>query len=215
MFARSVAHVQAGVRCAVAAGVRPVPRAGGQSFEALSTGDSDTLVLDLSAGLGVVVSVDVGRMAARVQGGARMGNVYAAVAAAGRAASPPRNLSCLGGVWPQLGFAGLMLAGGYGSMSRKYGVLADHVTAVRVVDSRGAVLAADATTNPELFFALRGGGGGTYGVVVEATVRLLDVPLVTLGHVVYRGLDSAAELLDRCGLIKGYGAGGEEGGVSV
>jgi FAD/FMN-containing dehydrogenase len=68
-----------------------------------------------------------------------------------------------------------MAAGGYGSMSRAHGLLADHILSAKVVDARGQLLTADASTNPDLFFAIRGGGGGTYGIVVEATVRLVEV----------------------------------------
>lgn len=81
------------------------------------------------------------------------GNVYSAVARAGL--QHGQNLTCLGGVWPQVGFGGLMAAGGYSSMSRKYGVLADHILAAKVVDAQGRLLQVDAHTNPDLFFAIR------------------------------------------------------------
>lgn len=85
----------------------------------------------------------------------------------------------------------------YGSLSRKYGVLADHILEARVVDAKGRVLVANPKSNPDLFFAVRGGGGGTYGIVVEATVRVVEVPVVTVAHIGYRGLDTAVDLLDR------------------
>jgi FAD/FMN-containing dehydrogenase len=91
-----------------------------------------------------------------------------------------------------------MAAGGYGSLSRKYGLLADNVLSAKVVDAQGRVLQADTKTHPDLFFAIRGGGGGSYGIVVEAVLRLVEVPEVTLGHIRYKGLDTAVELLDRC-----------------
>eukprot|EP00878_Enallax_costatus_P027316 GHUV01029389.1.p2 GENE.GHUV01029389.1~~GHUV01029389.1.p2 ORF type:complete len:138 (+),score=38.13 GHUV01029389.1:1119-1532(+) len=81
------------------------------------------------------------------------GNVYVAIAKAGY--QHGMNLTCLGGVWPQVGFGGLMAAGGYSSMSRKYGVLADHILAAKVVDARGRLLQADEHNNPDLFFAVR------------------------------------------------------------
>jgi FAD/FMN-containing dehydrogenase len=105
-----------------------------------------------------------------------------------------------------------MSAGGYGSMSRKYGVLADNVVTVKVVDAQGRVLQADESVNPDLFFAVRGGGGGTYGIVVEATLKLVEVPVVALGHIKYSGLDTAVDLLDRCeGRSKLGGVGGGAG----
>jgi len=110
-------------------GIQPHPRSGGNSFEALSTGDG-ALVIDLSNM--AAVKVNVPTMTATVQLGARMGNVYTLIYKAGQAAG--KNLTCLGGVWPQVGFGGLMAAGGYGSLSRMYGVLADHVTAAKVIE---------------------------------------------------------------------------------
>ncbi|KAF8067329.1 FOX1 [Scenedesmus sp. PABB004] len=192
----SVPQVQAAVVCAVRAGVQPIPRAGGNSFEALSSGDG-ALVIDLSANMGAVLAVDVPRMTATMQGGVRMGNAYVTIARAGAAASPPRNLTCVGSVWLELGVAGLIAAGGYGSLTRAHGMMADHVLSARVVDARGRLLTASPTENPELFFALRGGGSGTYGVLVEVTVRVIEVPVATVARINYRGLGTAVELLDR------------------
>jgi FAD/FMN-containing dehydrogenase len=87
--------------------VQPIPRCGGNSFESLSSGDG-ALVIDLSEM--AAVAVDVKAMTATVQFGARMGNVYSAIYKAGVGAG--KNLTCLGGVWPQVGIGGLMAAGG-------------------------------------------------------------------------------------------------------
>eukprot|EP00775_Hariotina_reticulata_P011298 gene11298-11448_t len=192
IFPNTTSQVQGAVLCARKYKVQPIPRSGGNSFEALSTGDG-ALVIDLSNM--AAVNVNLPAMKATVQLGARMGNVYTVIYKAGQAAG--KNLTCLGGVWPQVGFGGLMAAGGYGSLSRMYGVLADHVTAAKVVDAQGRVLQADDRINPDLFFAIRGGGGGTYGIVVEATVKLIEVPVVALGHIHYKGLDTAVRLMDR------------------
>lgn len=99
IYPRTVQQVQAAVLCAVRAGVQPIPRAGGNSFEALSTGDS-ACVIDLSDM--AAVSVDVSSMTATVQAGVRIGNMYVAIHRAGLAAKPARNLSSVGGVWPQV-----------------------------------------------------------------------------------------------------------------
>jgi len=192
IFPDTIPQVQAAVLCAVRHNLDPIPRSGGCSFEGLSTADG-ALVIDLTNMAAVVV--DVPGMTARVQTGIRMGKLYTDVFNAGNAVG--RNLSCLGGVWPQIGFGGLMAAGGYGSMSRAYGVLTDHVIAAKVVDAKGRLLDASPTVNPDLFFAIRGGGGGTYGIVVEAKIKLIEVPLVTVGVLAYPSLDSAVEIMDR------------------
>ena len=192
IFPDTIPQVQAAVLCAVRHNVDPIPRSGGCSFEGLSTADG-ALVIDLTNMAAVVV--DVPSMTARVQTGIRMGKLYTDVFNAGNAVG--RNLSCLGGVWPQIGFGGLMAAGGYGSMSRAYGVLADHVIAAKVVDAKGRLLDASPTVNPDLFFAIRGGGGGTYGIVVEATIKLIEVPVVAVGLMKFTTLDHGVEVLDR------------------
>jgi FAD/FMN-containing dehydrogenase len=192
IFPDTVPQVQAAVLCAVKHNVYPIPRSGGGSFEALSTADG-ALVIDLTNM--AAVAVNVPSMTATVQTGSRIGKVYTDVFNAGSAVG--RNLSCLGGVWPQVGFGGLMAAGGYGSMSRMYGVLADHVVAAKVVDAKGRLLEASPTVNPDLFFAIRGGGGGTYGIVVEATIKLIDVPVVAVGLMKYSGLEHGVAVLDR------------------
>jgi FAD/FMN-containing dehydrogenase len=51
--------------------------------------------------------------------------------------------------------------------------------------------------NPDLFFAIRGGGGGTYGIVVEATIKLIDVPVVAVGLIKYSSLEHGVAVLDR------------------
>jgi hypothetical protein len=107
VYPKSVRQVQAAVLCAAKFKVQPIPRGGGNSFESLSSGDA-ALVLDLSDM--AAVAVDVKAMTATVQFGARMGNVYSAVFKAG--ASAGNNLTCLGGVWPQVGIGGLTAAGG-------------------------------------------------------------------------------------------------------
>jgi FAD/FMN-containing dehydrogenase len=76
-------------------------------------------------------------------------------------------------------------------------MLADHILSASVVDAKGRVLLASPQSNPDLFFAIRGGGGGTYGVVVEAVVRVIEVPVVTVAHIGYKGLDHAVDLMDR------------------
>lgn len=84
-----------------------------------------------------------------------------------------------GGGCPSVGAAGgLPLAGGYGDFSRTYGSLADNMVSASVVLADGSLVVADEDSNPDLFWALRGGGGGTFGVVTSLTYRTW--PAVTL-----------------------------------
>ena len=83
-------------------------------------------------------------------------------------------------IWRQVGAhlrTYLNTGGGIGHLYvRPYGLSLDHVIQITFVDYRGQVLIANNSTNPQLFFALRGGGGGSYGIVVEWTLQLVTVP---------------------------------------
>jgi FAD/FMN-containing dehydrogenase len=195
VFPTAPPQVQAAVLCGVAHGARPVPRSGGHSFENLGSGDG-ALVIDLSD-MARVLRVDAARMETTVQAGIRLGNLYTALFEAGRAYGARRNLTVVSGTHPAVGLGGILAAGGYGMLSRKYGLMTEHVLSARVVDAAGRLLLADASNNAELFYALRGGGGGTYGVVVDVTLRLIDVPLITVGAVKYNSLEHALTMFDR------------------
>lgn len=86
---------------------------------------------------------------------------------------------------PTVGIAGLTLGGGIGHLSRRFGLSIDQLRAAEMVTADGRIVQADADTNPELFFALRGGGGG-FGVVTRLDFDLHDVSLVTGGMLAFR-----------------------------
>lgn len=99
------------------------------------------------------------------------GEAYAAADAAG--------LAVVGGECPTVGIAGgYSQGGGHSALSSKYGLAADQVLEWEVVDGSGEVLTANRQENPDLFWALSGGGGGTYGVVVSMTSKAhADMPV--------------------------------------
>ena len=81
-----------------------------------------------------------------------------------------------GGGCLTVGVAGLLQGGGYGSFSRRYGTAAASLLEAEVVTADGAVRIANACTNPDLFWALKGGGAGTFGVVTRLTLRTHELP---------------------------------------
>ncbi len=81
-----------------------------------------------------------------------------------------------GGGCTTVGVAGLILGGGFGSYSKRYGTAAGSLLEGEVVTADGQIRIANACVNPELFWALKGGGGGTFGVVSKLTVRTHDLP---------------------------------------
>src|SRR5207248_307561 len=75
-----------------------------------------------------------------------------------------------------VGVAGLIQSGGFGSFSKTYGIAAASLLEAEIVTADGAVHIANACTNSDLFWALKGGGGGTFGVVTRLTLRTHDLP---------------------------------------
>ena len=81
-----------------------------------------------------------------------------------------------GGGCVTVGVAGLIQSGGFGSFSKRYGLAAAGLLEAEVVTADGEVRIANACTNPDLFWALKGGGGGTFGVVTRLTLRTHELP---------------------------------------
>ena len=121
----------------------------------------------------------------------------AAAARRGRdldAATQEHGLAVPGGVISHTGVAGLTLGGGIGWLSRKHGLSCDNLVSARVVTADGRVVNASATENPDLHWALRG-GGGNFGVVTEFEFELHEVgPMVNLG-LFFWSIDAGAEAL--------------------
>ncbi len=156
--------------CVRHAGGRGLPlaaRSGGHSYEGWSTPNRG-IVVDLSALRAIHVRPDG---TAIVGAGALLIDVYAALAAAGRALPA--------GSCPSVGIAGLTLGGGIGVLCRAYGLTCDHVRAAEVVTADGEVRTVDANRDADLFWALRGGGGGNAGVVTAFTFGTVPAPIIS------------------------------------
>ncbi len=102
-----------------------------------------------------------------------------------------------GGGCGTVGVAGLVLGGGFGSYSKSYGTAAASLLEAEVVTADGMVRIANACTNPDLFWALKGGGGGTFGVVTRVTLRTYELPGVIgfVGTAIHAASDDAMRRL--------------------
>ena len=134
----------------------------------------DGIVIDLSAMR--FVHVDPASRTVRVQGGAKLGDLDRETHVFGLA------VPC--GIVPKTGIGGLTLGGGVGWLIRKHGMSIDNLLSCQVVTAEGKVLTASASENPDLFWALRG-GGGNFGVVISFEFRAHPVNLVLGGLLLY------------------------------
>jgi FAD/FMN-containing dehydrogenase len=180
--AEQVADVMATVSYARDAGLDLSVRGGGHSAPGFGTND-DGVVIDLS--LLRHVHVDPTTRTARAGGGATWGDFNYATHAYG--------LATTGGIVSTTGIAGLTLGGGIGYLSRGYGLSIDNLLSAEVVTADGLVVNTSADDHPDLFWALRG-GGGNFGVVTSFEFQLHPVKDVYVGLFFYE-IDTAGDLL--------------------
>ncbi len=163
-------------------GLPPAVRCGSHSVPGFGTCDGG-LVIDLSGMKGI--RVDPVRRVARVEGGCTWHDFDHATHVFG--------LATPGGIISTTGVGGLTLGGGFGHLSRRYGLSCDNLISADVVTADGRMLTASATENQDLFWAIRG-GGGNFGVVTSLEFRLHPVGTVYAGPVLYP-LEKAADVL--------------------
>jgi hypothetical protein len=173
--------VQSVVRYAAEHGLRVAPQSTGHNASPLGS-LSDAILL--RTGRLHAVTVDADRRSVRVEAGAIWAEVTAALA--------PHGLAALAGSSPDVGVAGYALGGGYSWLGRSRGLASSSVTAVELVTADGAFHRVDADNEPELFWAVRG-GGANIGVVCALELDVFDVPEVYGGSLLFP-LDRAGEI---------------------
>ncbi|HUW15854.1 MAG TPA: FAD-binding oxidoreductase [Actinomycetes bacterium] len=176
------ADVAAVVRYAAGTGTELAVRGGAHSVPGFGTAD-DAIVADLS-GLSSV-DVDASERTARAGGGVTWGGFNEATAAHG--------LATTGGIISTTGVGGLTLGGGIGYLSRGYGLSCDNLISAQVVTATGDTVTASESEHPDLFWALRG-GGGNFGIVTEFTFRLHEVGEIYGGPMFFELSDGEAVL---------------------
>ncbi|OKO72963.1 FAD-binding oxidoreductase [Bradyrhizobium sp. AS23.2] len=181
---RSVADVVDAVALATKLGLEVAVRGGGHNVAGRATIDGG-IMIDLSPMKGV--HVDAARKTVRAQGGVTWGEVNRETQLHG--------LAVTGGVVSTTGIAGLTLGGGLGWLMGKYGLALDNLRAVELVTAEGKVLRASKQEEPDLFWAIRG-GGGNFGIATSLEYDLHPVgPIITGGPIVHP-IERSRDLLE-------------------
>jgi FAD/FMN-containing dehydrogenase len=135
-------------------------RCGGHSYEGFS--QSTDVVIDLRGVAAIAIDKKAGTVT--VGSGASLFAIYQALAAQG--------LALQAGSCPTVGISGHILGGGHGLLARSHGLTCDSLRQVTLVDSEAQTLQANATSEPDLFWACRGGGGGSFGIATQFVLNV-------------------------------------------
>jgi FAD/FMN-containing dehydrogenase len=171
VLCRAPADVSETISFARRSGLKTATRSGGHCFAGYSS--TSGMVVDVSPMRSVSVSGGV----ATVGTGARLGDVYDSL--------DEHGLTIPAGCGPSVGIAGLTLGGGLGILGRKYGLTSDQLLAAQIVLADGRVVECDEHHDRELFWALRGAGGGNFGVVTSLTFNTIPAPAATVFHLIW------------------------------
>jgi FAD/FMN-containing dehydrogenase len=180
---RSVDDVRAALAFARKEGLQVAVRSGGHSFPGHSIADG-ALVIDLRQIN--QVTVDPQARTVTVGGGALWTEVDAATA--------PHGLAVTGGHVTHTGVAGLTLGGGVGHLMRSLGLSSDNLISAEIVTADGRVLQASETENPDLFWAIRG-GGGNFGIATRFVFALHQMPPTVFGGLIFYAPENGPALM--------------------
>ncbi|XP_031275334.1 berberine bridge enzyme-like 13 isoform X2 [Pistacia vera] len=182
-------HVQAAVICSKELGIHMRIRSGGHDYEGasyVSEIEIPFIIVDLAKLRSISINIDDN--SAWVEAGAMLGEVYYRIAEKSNIHAFPA------GACTTVGMGGHITGGAYGFLLRKYGLGADNVLDARIVDARGRVLDR-AAMGKDLFWAIRGGGGGSFGIIVSWKIKLVPVPPTVTVFNVAKTLEQGATKL--------------------
>jgi FAD/FMN-containing dehydrogenase len=154
------------------------PRSGGHCAAGRSS--TDGIVIDVTP----MQAVSVSRETATVGAGIRLGELYDRLHQHG--------LALPGGCGDTVGIAGLTLGGGIGILGRRYGLTCDQLRAAEIVLADGRIVDCDERRHGDLFWALRGAGGGQFGIVTSLVFRVVRAPPATALHLTWPYRDAEA-----------------------
>ncbi|XP_043693000.1 berberine bridge enzyme-like 8 [Telopea speciosissima] len=180
-------HIQAAVICSRKNGLQIKVRSGGHDYEGLSyRSDVPFIIVDLRNLRSI--SVDTQQSTAWVQAGSTIGEVYYHIA------NKSNILGFPAGLCSTVGVGGHISGGGIGTLMRKYGLAADNIIDAYIVDVNGRILDRK-SMGEDLFWAIRGGGGASFGIIVSWKIKLVPVPPTVTVFTVPRTLKQGATKL--------------------
>ncbi|KAG5255431.1 berberine bridge enzyme [Salix suchowensis] len=186
----NASHIQAAILCSRKHNLQIRIRSGGHDFEGLSYRAALPFVIIDLINLRTI-NVDAANKTAWVQAGATLGEIYYSIS------EKSRTLAFPAGNCPTVGVGGHFSGGGHGTIVRKYGLASDNVIDAQLIDAKGRILDR-ASMGEDLFWAIRGGGGQSFGVVVAWKIRLVEVPSTLTMFSVSKTLEqNATKLLHR------------------
>nr|POE86853.1 berberine bridge enzyme-like 21 [Quercus suber] len=161
-------HVSAAVVCAKKSGIQIRIRSGGHDYEGVSyVSDVAFIIIDMFNLRSI--DIDLKTQTAWVQTGATLGELYYSIS------QKSNTLGFPAGICPTVGVGGHISGGGYGFLIRKFGLTTDNVVDAKIVDVQGRILDRK-SMGEDLFWAIRGGGGASFGVILSFQLRLVKLP---------------------------------------
>ncbi|XP_049371909.1 berberine bridge enzyme-like 28 [Solanum verrucosum] len=180
-------QIQVAIHCSKLHDLQIRIRSGGHDYEGLSyISEAPFVLIDLRNLR--LISIDTENRTAWIQAGATLGEVYY------RIAEKSKKLAFVAGVCPSVGVGGHLSGGGYSMMSRKFGTAADNIIDAKLIDANGQIQDRE-SMGEDLFWAIRGGGGTSFGLIISWKVKLLDIPEKVTVFNVPRTLDQNATQL--------------------
>ncbi|KAK7400208.1 hypothetical protein VNO78_11408 [Psophocarpus tetragonolobus] len=180
----SLFHIQVALLCSKKSGLQVRVRSGGHDYEGLSyVSNVPFLIIDLVNLRSITINMD--EESAWVQSGATVGELYYAIAKRSKVHGFPAG-SC-----STMGVGGHFSGGGFGTIFRKYGLASDNVIDAEMIDVNGKILNRT-LMGEDLFWAIRGGGGSSFGVITAWKIKLVSVPSTVTAFDVSRSLDQGA-----------------------
>ncbi|XP_055804400.1 berberine bridge enzyme-like 22 [Solanum dulcamara] len=186
---RKESEIKPVILCAKKLGLQIKIKSGGHDYEGISfRSEIPFVMLDLSNLNKIEIDLNEGTV--WVQAGATLGQLYYAIAKKSNVHGFP------GGVCFSIGTGGIISGGGIGTLMRKFGLAADNVVNARVMDVNGKILNKK-NMKKDLFWAIRGGGGASFGVILAWKLKLVRVPEKVTVFTVYKRLEGNQNLLKK------------------